>query len=111
MDTANSPARRRAAEIASVNDTFRRTTREFILTSGIAELSPLVDTILDRVRRYDEFSFESDPYYEHDFGSFRLEGISVLWKIDYYDQSLSYWCDPLDARCRRILTVMCAEEY
>lgn len=107
----NSPARQRAADIASLNDAFRRTTRELVLTPGIAELSSLGDTILTQVRHYDEFSFANDPYYEHDFGSFVVDGVSVLWKIDYYDQSLSYWCDPLDSRCRRILTVMRAEEY
>jgi hypothetical protein len=110
-DTTHSLQRRRAAEIATLNDTFRRTSRELVLTSGIAELAPLVDTILARVRRFDEFSFDNDPYYEHDFGSFSIEGISVIWKIDYYDQQLRYWCDPLDTRCRRVLTVMRAEEY
>lgn len=107
----NSLARQRAAEIADLNDTFRRTSRELILTSGIAELSPLVEQILTGVRRFDEFSFDNDPYYEHDFGSFTIEGISVMWKIDYYDQNLRYWCDPLDARCRRVLTIMRADEY
>jgi hypothetical protein len=107
----SSPARRRAAEIANLNDAFLRSTRELVLTSGIAELSPLVEEILRRVRRFDEFSFENDPYYEHDFGSFSISGVSVIWKIDYSDQSLSYWCDPLDTRCRRVLTVMRAEEY
>lgn len=103
--------RRRAAAIATLNDTFRRTSRELVLTSGIAGLPHLVDEILHAVRRYDDFSFDNDPYYEHDFGSFCIDGVSVIWKIDYCDQCLTYWCDPLDARCRRVLTVMRAEEY
>jgi hypothetical protein len=107
----SSPARRRAAEIAALNDAHRQSTREYVLTSGIAELSPLIDEILRLVRRFDQFSFDNDPYYEHDFGSFRIDGVSVIWKIDYYDQSLGYWCDPIDRRCRRVLTVMRAEEY
>lgn len=107
----NSLARQRAAEIANRNETFRHSTREYILTAGIAELSPLVDEILRQVRHFDNFTFDNDPYYEHDFGSFIIDDISVMWKIDYYDQSLCYWCDPLDLRCRRILTIMRAEEY
>jgi hypothetical protein len=104
-------ARQRAAEIANLNDRFRRSSQELVLTTGIAELSTMAERILTQVRRFDEFDFDNDPYYEHDFGSFAVEGISVIWKIDYYDQSLRYWCDPLDSRCRRILTVMRAEEY
>jgi hypothetical protein len=107
----SSPARQRAAEIAALNDAHRHATREHFLTPGIAELTPLIDEILRRVRRFDKFSFDNDPYYEHDFGSFSISGVSVIWKIDYYDQSLGYWCDPLDLRCRRVLTVMRAEEY
>jgi hypothetical protein len=107
----DSLARQRAAEIADLNDTFRRTSRELILTSGIAKLSLLVERILAGVRRFDEFRRDNDPYYEHDFGAFVIEGISVMWKIDYYDQNLRYWRDPLDARCRRVLTIMRADEY
>ncbi len=35
----------------------------------------------------------------------------TYWKIDYYDQQLQYWCDPLSEKCRRVLTVMLASEY
>ena len=27
------------------------------------------------------------------------------------DENLKNWCDPLDKACRRVLTVMLAEEY
>ena len=34
-----------------------------------------------------------------------------FWKIDYYDEDLKHWCDPLDPDCNRVLTVMLAKEY
>jgi len=35
----------------------------------------------------------------------------VFWKIDYYNETLDEWEDPLLGSCRRIMTVMLAEEY
>jgi hypothetical protein len=43
--------------------------------------------------------------------SFFWHGQKVFWKIDYYDQALQWWCDPLSPYCRAILTVMLACEY
>jgi len=54
---------------------------------------------------------DNDPYGEHDFGSIKWHERKTFWKIDYYDQALQYWHDPLSPECRRVLTVMLAEEY
>lgn len=54
---------------------------------------------------------KNDPHGEHDFGSLTVAGKKVFWKIDYYQRDLSGWCDPLSPECRRVLTVMLAEEY
>jgi hypothetical protein len=103
--------RQRAGHIAQLNDSFRHQLADCQVTRGIAELDSLVSDILNRVRNFSEFTEDNDPYDEHDFGAFIVLGVRVFWKIDYYDQNLSHWCDPLDARCRRILTVMRADEY
>lgn len=96
-------------EIAKRNDLFRRT-QPFMLTKGVLELGRL-DEITRLLRDYDDFSEDNDPYGEHDFGSFDFGGKKLFWKFDYYDQQLSGWCDPLSPDCRRVLTVMLAEEY
>ncbi len=80
-------------------------------TRGIVELTTSTADIVARVRDFADFTQDNDPYGEHDFSSFEILGIKVFWKIDYYDQSLGYWCDPLDPKCRRQLTIMRAEEY
>ncbi|MGB4768509.1 MAG: DUF3768 domain-containing protein, partial [Candidatus Saccharimonas sp.] len=63
------------------------------------------------VQEFKDFREDNDPYCEHDFGSLTVTGNMVFWKIDYYDQALKGWCDPFSPDCRRVLTVMLAEEY
>ena len=104
------------ARIRALNDTARRTfvSGQFFLTRGVAELPPDDQAaILDRVRTFDDFREDNDPWGEHDFGSFMHRGRTINWKIDYYDLLLKYGSDdPSDpARTRRVLTIMLAEEY
>ena len=99
------------SDIAKLNDAFRRANpAQYVFTSGVAESLSLQDVVF-AVRHYDVFDEDNDPYGEHDFGSLTLSGNKLFWKIDYYDQQLKYWCDPLNKTCRRLLTVMLAEEY
>ena len=67
-----------------------------------------------RVRDFDNFTEENDPYGEHDFGAFEVEGVGrIFFKVDYYDTDYSGGSDdPTDLeKTRRVLTVMLAEEY
>lgn len=100
----------RAAQIAHLNDAFRRSTREVMVTQGVQTL-PDVLGLVHAVRVFDTFTPNNDPYGEHDFGSIVWYQAKTYWKIDYYDQALQYWHDPLSPECRRILTVMLASEY
>ena len=104
------------ARIRALNDTARRTSAlgQFFLTRGVAELPPDDQAaILDRVRTFDDFGEDNEPWGEHDFASFKHRGRTINWKIDYYDLLLKYGSDdPSDpARTRRVLTIMLAEEY
>jgi hypothetical protein len=104
------------ARIRALNDTARRTFvgGQFFLTRGVAELPPDDQAaILDRVRTFNDFTGDNDPWGEHDFGSFKHRGRRINWKIDYYDLLLKYGSpDPSDpAATRRVLTIMLAEEY
>ena len=108
--------------IASRNDKFRIAviespirqvdTGRLILTSGIANQSPLVVAhILHAVKNFDEFNEDNDPYGEHDFGKITLTGVDIFFKIDYFlDDKLDCGTDdPLTAFL--VLTVMLASEY
>ena len=102
-----------AAKIAKLNDAARRNVLNYMTSAGVISLPPeVVGDIYTRVYNYKNFvENENDPYGEHDFGSFVSHGNKVFWKIDYYTKDLSGGCDPLDPACRRVLTVMLAEEY
>lgn len=60
-----------------------------------------------------EFVSEDDPYGERDFGAFDHNNERLLWKIDYYDPSLSWHSeDPTDVtKTHRVLTIMLASDY
>lgn len=101
----------RATEIAKNNDEFRRGMSGCTVTRGVAALATFMNEIFVAVRDFSEFSDDNDPYGEHDFGSFEMFAHKFFWKIDYYDEALKGWCDPLSPDCTRVLTIMLAEEY
>lgn len=102
--------------ITQLNDTFRKTFSggKVTLTQGIAALRmELQQKILAQVQEFNDFNSDNDPYAEHDFGAFKLEGKRICWKIDYYDLTLTYGSEhPEDpTQTVRVLTVMLANEY
>ena len=102
--------------IQELNDAFRRTFQggQVLISASVSALSPdIVAQALQRVRTFNEFTEDNDPYGEHDFGSFELTSHKFLWKIDYYDKSMTYGSeDPVDPeQTTRVLTVMLAEDY
>lgn len=110
MDT-NQVQSETSAQIAELNDKHRRGMSGCTVTKGVAALTPLMNEIFIKVRDFSDFTEDNDPYGEHDFGCFEAYGKKLFWKIDYYDESLGYWCDPLSPDCHRVLTIMLAEEY
>ena len=73
------------------------------ISRGVAAL-PVeeVSEILRKVKDFDAFTEDNDPYGERDVGSFEHYSERIMWKIDDYegDQDLNL-----------VLTVMLAEEY
>lgn len=69
--------------------------------------------MLQQVRHFDDFTPENDPYGEHDFGVLKMQGLTVYWKFDYWDQSPDWsGLDKSDpSKTVRVLTIMLAEEY
>ena len=104
----------KAAQIRALNDAFRTQLRggRLMLTRGIAG-RPDTEEILRKVATFSEFSEDSDPFGEHDFGAFEHEKETILWKFDYYDRTLQAGSeDPSDPNITtRVLTIMLSAEY
>ena len=107
----------KSRRIAELNDRLRRTFEGGLVvrTPGVEALGPeLVARVQGEVQAFAAFTPDNDPYGERDFGSLRLEGRTVFWKVDYYydRRGRCHSPDPADAgRTLRVLTVMLAEEY
>jgi hypothetical protein len=106
----------KAGLIRALNDLLRVKGKggRTVITPGIDCLGPLfLARVWRALRAYRAFGDDNDPYEEHDFGALRVDGVKILWKIDYYDLTFSAGADdPSDpASCGRVLTVMLAEEY
>jgi hypothetical protein len=106
----------RPARLAALNDRLRQTRAGgmVMVTRGVkARGEHFVGAALAAIAQQSIFDPADDPYGEHDFGAVEVEGVRLFWKIDYFDPSLRFAAsDPADpSACRRVLTVMLAEEY
>jgi len=104
------------ARIRQLNDDLRRTFfgGKVVMTDGVAAI-PEGDLakLLERVRRFDEFTNDNDPHGEHDFGTIDLAGQIYFFKVDYYAPDMDGGSeDPADPeKTTRVLTIMRADEY
>ncbi|MGB0747130.1 MAG: DUF3768 domain-containing protein [Magnetospiraceae bacterium] len=108
--------KQRAERIRTLNDRLRYHHQggKVMLTSGIAALDLGIQTrILTAVARFNDFNGDNDPYGEHDCAVMKVEDHKIIWKIDYYDKTMTWGSeDPADpAKTTRVLTVMLAAEY
>lgn len=104
------------ARIRALNDLLRTTGigGRVVLTSGVLALAPSdLRALVASVRSFDSFSPENDPYDEHDCAVLANVAGRFIWKIDYYDLTLtSASPDPSDPnQTARVLTIMSADEY
>jgi hypothetical protein len=117
-------------KIAAQNDLFRKAIanqscaiaaatqgiagRRFI-TPGVAAQVPenFHRLVWSAVANFSFFTEDNDPYEDHTFGAFEIEGVRLFWKIDLYDTAYRYGSDdPANPKCtRRVLTVMLRSEY
>lgn len=87
---------------------------ELFITRGVADHGQdFVTRSVAAVRAFNDFTPDNDPYEEHDFGVFDLDGEQLNWKIDYYDteREMGSPCPGDPAQTRRVLTILLAEEY
>lgn len=75
-----------------------------VYTQGIAALGPVyVAEAMMRVRTFDTFTEDNDPWHERDFGTFELStGDKCFWKIDDYNGHDGIRC---------VLTILLASEW
>lgn len=103
-----------SGRIAELNDHLRCSNvgGRIAITQGVLATGS-VPAILARVRAFDAFDTDNDPYGQRDFGALDCGGEKVFWKIDYYDQAMQFGSpDPADPSVTcRVLTVMLASEY
>ena len=104
------------SEIALQNDNFRKHLSQgtLVLTQGIRSNTPEdLEAIITKVRTFDTFDENNDPYGERDFGAFDYKGRRIFWKIDNYDQKFLYLSpDVSNPRVtNKVITIMYAEEY
>ncbi len=104
------------ARIRHLNDLLRckGIGGEVMVTAGIDALGPaMVIRILREIAVFTEFTGDNDPHGERDCARLKVDDLSILWKIDYFDQSLNHHSlNPADpAVTHRVLTVMLAHEY
>jgi hypothetical protein len=102
--------------IRALNDQLRQNLRDgkAVMTTGVAALgSEAVQRLVQTIATFDDFCTANDPHGEHDFGEFDFDGVSVMFKIDYFDKNLNFHSpDPADPSVtERIITLMLAEEY
>lgn len=95
---------------ARTNDALRKSIpfitkpNALLLTRGIYDTfnDEEVACILEKVKSFDDFHEDNDPWGEHDFGSFVFKEKKIFWKIDDYQGQEGYGL---------VLTIMLAEEY
>src|SRR5437899_12625827 len=105
-----------ADKIRELNDTVRTTMTggRVMMTAGVDALpSDVKAMVIRRVATFSDFTPDSDPHGEHDFGSFDLARRKFFWKIDYYDAAMEFGSeDPAEpSKTTPVLTIMLAEEY
>ena len=93
---------------------FLYTSGQVCITRGVATRGPdFMLKAVHAVRTFSDFTPDNDPHGEHDFGSFKIDGEQLNWKIDYYDLALEMGsAHPEDEnQTRRVMTIMLASEY
>lgn len=111
---------RPTARIRDLNDEMRLMLpatfngNQLLLTAGITDhFGNDLGSVIDQVKSFRDFTDDNDPWEEHDFGAFTVDGERLYWKIDYLSRDdETHAPDASNPELtRRVLTIMLAEEY
>ena len=102
--------------IRALNTRLRKTLKggRITSTSGFYHLGgPLRERFFQALSDFNDFNPDNDPYDEHDFGKIEIDGVTVFWKIDYYNiDRTGHSPDPSSPEVtQRELHLMLASEY
>jgi hypothetical protein len=103
----------KTARIRALNDQLRQhlTGGMVVITPGAAALGPeAVERIVKTIAVFDDFCHANDPHEEHDFGAFEVDGHTIMFKIDLYEEPDVKGANE-EPVVTRVLTIMLAEEY
>lgn len=106
----------RTEKTRELNDELRRSLipGTAFMTVGVAALGiEAVERIVKAISVFDDFCNTEEVFDEHDCGILEVENRKVLFKIDYYDPTLSkHSSDPSNPQItRRVITIMLTDEY
>ena len=106
----------RLLRIQKLNDLLRcqHLGGRVVITAGVQVLGlDDIDKLLKAIADFKAFSSHNDPWGEHDCSTITHNGQRYIWKIDYYDKTLSFHStDSADPKVtERVLTVMRSDEY
>lgn len=106
----------KAARIAHLNDLLRcqGIGGHVMVSAGVDALGLCnVVRIVKAVADFTEFTSANDPFGERDCAVLPVDGNSILFKIDYFDKSMTVHSpDPADPKLTvRVLTLMLLSEY
>ena len=103
----------KTARIRALNDGLRQNFAEglAVITPGIAAFgAEAVARIVKTIAVFDDFCHANDPFEEHDFGALDVDGHTIFFKIDLYEEPNVK--DPNGTSVvNRVITIMLAEEY
>lgn len=107
---------RRGDRIRRINDYCRTTFTGCLIVTTAAFADLEADTkarVLNKVRKFNDFSEDNDPHHEHDMAFLDHDGERFFWKFDYYAPDMEHGSDdPSDQqKTRRVLTIGLASDY
>ncbi|WP_425624906.1 DUF3768 domain-containing protein [Agrobacterium radiobacter] len=107
------------ARIRELNDELR--TKGHALNGRFVAVGGLINEdqekrlrVFEAAAAFDAWTTGDDPYGEHDFGKFTVDGEDFMFKIDYYaigDEAHGSEHPEDQATTIRVLTLMYAEDY
>lgn len=112
----NEQLSKRTDRIRQLNDQLRRLqgSGKVLFVGSLAEDDDEQrGKVLQAVAKFEAFNEGDDPYGEHDFGAFDLDGERYMFKIEYYDPSMESGSeDPADpSKTIRVMSIFHASDY
>jgi len=105
-------------KIRALNDQLRRDPYgghgRIVATQSVSQRgSGFLAKALDAIAAFEAFTEDNNPYGENDFGSVDVDGVTLYFKIDYFDLEQRYHSEDASdaAKTTRVMTIMEPEDY